>query len=115
MLDSLWPVSWKLSFLTITDKYKVVLSPGSTLVDNKAEVIKYKNLAPEMTDEKFGTLVEENYGALSLLAIVENANRISLSLSPSKSSKVPSSKCNLSLLESIPAHAVAFRVENEYI
>lgn len=113
VLDSKWPVSWKLSFLTNTEKYQVVMSPGSTLVDSKAEILKYKNLSPDMTDEKFGTLVKQNYGALSLLAIVENANRISLSLSPAKSSQVPSDECNFTSLVSIPAHAVAFRVEKQ--
>ena len=87
VLDSSAPITWTLSFLpeqanANVDKYKVVLSPGSTIVENKAEILQYKNLAPDMTDEKFATLVEQNYGyPLSLLAIVENANRISLSLS----------------------------------
>ena len=128
VLDSSTPITWKLSFLPATgprgndngtaDKYQVVLSPGSTIFENKAEILPYKNLDPEMTDEKFGTLVEQNYGEkLSMLATVENANRISLSLSGSGSSvsNVPSSssKCNLSTLGSIPDHAVAFRVEKQ--
>ena len=86
VLDSSTPITWTLSFLpeakANVDKYKVVLSPGSTIFENKAEILQYKNLSPDMTDEKFATLVEQNYGSpLSLLAIVENANRISLSLS----------------------------------
>ena len=82
VLDSPSPLTWKLSFLPKTDNFQVVLSPGSILGGGSdgAEVLKYKNLDPEMTDEKFGTLVEQNYGPVSLMAMVENANRISLSL-----------------------------------
>ena len=118
VLDSSSPLTWKLSFLPKLDKYQVVLSPGSILGSSEgAEVLKYKNLAAEMTDEKFGTLVEQNYGPVSLMAIVENANRISLSLSASSnvpsSPPSPSSKCSFSSLESISDSAVAFRVEKQ--
>ena len=115
VLDSPSPLTWKLSFLPKTDNFQVVLSPGSILGGGSdgAEVLKYKNLDPEMTDEKFGTLVEQNYGPVSLMAMVENANRISLSLSASPSTSSISSKCNFDSLGTIPDSAVAFRVEKQ--
>ena len=116
VLDSSSPLTWKLSFHPKVYKFQVVLSPGSILGSSEgAEVLKYKNLATEMTDEKFGTLVEQNYGPVALMAIVENANRISVSL-PSTTSSPPSpssSKCSFNSFESIPDSAVAFLVEKQ--
>ena len=102
ILDSPVPIRWRLSFYQSTDEKHerhVVMTPGSTLVESDANV---KNLDdeynkiqvdPSMPDEKFGTLVRQYYGGITVLAQVVEANRVSLSLSD----KVPS-ECNLDSL-----------------
>ena len=106
ILDSPVPIRWRLSFYRSTDEKHerhVVMTPGSTLVESDANV---KNLDdeynkiqvdPSMPDEKFGTLVRQYYGGLTVLAQVVEANRVSLSLSDKAAKKVPS-ECNLDSL-----------------
>ena len=105
ILDSPVPIRWRLSFFGNSDENNheriVVMTPGSKLAETNANVKildqQYKeiNVNPKMSDEKFGTIIKEYYGGLSILAQVIGANRVSLSLSEKKKAvKVPSN-CNV--------------------
>ena len=128
VLDSPVPVRWRLNFFgnsdddEAADRY-VVMSPGSTLARTNAKVKnlnhQYKDIEvePQMSDEKFGTLIRQYYGGLSILAHVIGANRVSLSLSEnnkksSVSKKVPL-ECNLSSLVNLENSVLAFFVHKQ--
>ena len=138
MLDSPVPVRWKLNFFGDGNgndedgnheesvRY-VVMSPGSSLARTNAKVKnlnhQYKDIEvePQMSDEKFGTLIRQYYGGLSILAHVIGANRVSLSLSENNNKKSSSSvskkkvplECNLSSLVNLENSVLAFYVHKQ--
>jgi hypothetical protein len=120
-LDSPTAIRWRLTFFGPDNSdYKriVVLTPGSVLAESNAEITtpehEYAKLqvSPKMSDEKFGTIVRQFYGGLSIMAQVTGANRVSLSLLEKKASKIPS-MCNLSSLTSITDSVLAFLVRKQ--
>ena len=140
MLDSPVPVRWKLNFFgdgNGNDKdgnheesvRYVVMSPGSSLARTNAKVKnlnhQYKdiNVEPQMSNEKFGTLIRQYYGGLSILAHVIGANRVSLTLSDqnynrktsvsSMKKKLVPLQCNLSSLVDLKNSVLAFYVHKQ--
>lgn len=116
VLDAPSAIKWRLSFFgpeSNSLQRHVVLSPGSKISQSNVEVhvlkddYKTMNLNPKMSDEKFGSLVRQHYGGLTIMAQVSKANRVSLSTATSD--RVPS-KCSLDSLTAITDFVVAFSV-----
>ena len=124
VLDSPRPLHWKLNLYgqhNSTLIRSVVLSPGSNVTSTNAEVTYLSkdytamNLSPDMSGEKFGTIVRQKYGGLTVLAEAQGATRISLSLPTAPSALLVPRQCNLAYMRSLSNHAVAFFVKKQEI
>lgn len=123
VLDSPLAITWRLNFLG-GDKNNhikplVVHAAGSSVVtENNMEIkllksdYKTMRLSPKMSDEKFGTIIRQKYGGLTIMAQVIGANRVALSLSKKPADRVPS-QCNLNNLEAISDFIVGYNVRKQ--
>ena len=97
------------------------MAPGSRVIESNFEVVSLRNdykvmgLTPDMSDEKLGTIVQQKYHGLAVLAQVSEANRISLSLptQASAATQLIPSTCDLSSSRSISDNVVAFFVQDQ--
>ena len=123
VLDSPLAITWRLNFLGGDKKNHikplVVHAAGSSVVtENNMEIkllksdYKTMRLSPKMSDEKFGTIIRQKYGGLTIMAQVIGANRVALSLSTKPANRVPS-QCNLNNLEAISDFIVGYNVRKQ--
>ena len=125
VLDSPIAIKWRLSFFGHDEnkdhwlsKPTVVHAAGSKVAESNLDITLLKSdyetmrLSPEMSDEKFGTIVRQHYGGITIMAEVTGANRVTLSLSKKPKNRVPS-MCNLNNLGAITDFIVAFNVRKQ--